>query len=67
MSVYDTFSIDNLDTMFDFGLFIHDFSMHGASRDIAILGGQQSKELTSALQKVGFITYRYDLQWMKYF
>ena len=44
--------MDGLDAMFDMGLYIHDLSMHGASRDIVLLGSQQSKELTQAVHKV---------------
>lgn len=46
------FSLDNLDVMFNTGLFINDLSMHDSSRDLVLAGTQQSAELKLALDQV---------------
>ena len=47
-------SLDNIDRMFDLGLYINDLSMHDVSRDLVLIGIQQSKELKSALNQVSY-------------
>jgi len=42
--------MDNLDVMFTMGLYINDFSMHDASRDMVLAGTQQAAELKMALE-----------------
>ncbi len=51
------FSLENLDVMFNTGLFINDLSMHDSSRDLVLAGTQQSAELKLALDQV--ITMKY--------
>ena len=46
------FSLENLDVMFNTGLFINDLSMHDSSRDLVLAGTQQSAELKLALDQV---------------
>jgi len=45
-------SLENLDVMFNTGLFINDLSMHDSSRDLVLAGTQQSAELKLALDQV---------------
>ncbi len=45
-------SMDNLDKMFEAGLFINDLSMHDSSRDLVLAGTQQRAELKLALDQV---------------
>lgn len=49
---YFYFSLENLDVMFNTGLFINDLSMHDSSRDLVLAGTQQSAELKLALDQV---------------
>ncbi len=49
---YVYFSLENLDVMFNTGLFINDLSMHDSSRDLVLAGTQQSAELKLALDQV---------------
>lgn len=49
---YHFFSLENLDVMFNTGLFINDLSMHDSSRDLVLAGTQQSAELKLALDQV---------------
>ena len=49
---YIYFSLENLDVMFNTGLFINDLSMHDSSRDLVLAGTQQSAELKLALDQV---------------
>ncbi|CAF1080242.1 unnamed protein product [Rotaria sordida] len=43
--------LENLDAMFNTGLFINDLSMHDSSRDLVLAGTQQSAELKLALDQ----------------
>lgn len=43
--------LENLDVMFNTGLFINDLSMHDSSRDLVLAGTQQSAELKLALDQ----------------
>ena len=45
-------SLENLDVMFNTGLFINDLSMHDSRRDLVLAGTQQSAELKLALDQV---------------
>ena len=45
-------SIEDLEEMFDLGLYIDDLSMHDSSRDLVLAGMQQSAELKLALDQV---------------
>jgi len=49
---YFIYSLENLDVMFNTGLFINDLSMHDSSRDLVLAGTQQSAELKLALDQV---------------
>ncbi len=51
------YSLENLDVMFNTGLFINDLSMHDSSRDLVLAGTQQSAELKLALDQVIKIEY----------
>jgi hypothetical protein len=51
------FSLENLDVMFNTGLFINDLSMHDSSRDLVLAGTQQSAELKLALDQVHEIKF----------
>ena len=42
-------SMENLDKMFNTGLFINDLSMHDCSRDLVLAGTQQQAELQMAM------------------
>ena len=44
-------SMENLDKMFDTGLFINDLSMHDSSRDLVLAGTQQQAELKMAMDQ----------------
>ena len=44
--------MENLEKMFDKGLYINDLSMHDSSRDLVLAGTQQSAELKLALDQV---------------
>ena len=44
--------MENLDKMFETGLFINDLSMHDSSRDLVLAGTQQQAELKMALDQV---------------
>ncbi len=44
--------LDNLDRMFDVGLYLNDLSMHDSSRDLVLAGQQQQAELKMALAQV---------------
>lgn len=46
------FSMENLERMFEAGLYINDLSMHDCSRDLVLAGTQQSAELKMALDQV---------------
>ncbi len=41
--------LENLDVMFETGFYINDLSMHDSSRDLVLVGTQQSAELKQAL------------------
>jgi len=41
--------LDNLDTMFHSGFYLNDLSLHDGSRDLVLVGTQQSAELKLAL------------------
>jgi CRISPR/Cas system CMR subunit Cmr6 (Cas7 group RAMP superfamily) len=56
------FSLENLDVMFNTGLFINDLSMHDSSRDLVLAGTQQSAELKLALDQV----IHMEIFWKKY-
>ena len=43
--------MENLDKMFDTGLFINDLSMHDSSRDLVLAGTQQQAELKMAMDQ----------------
>merc|ERR1712038_2102515 len=43
--------MENLDKMFETGLFINDLSMHDSSRDLVLAGTQQQAELKMALDQ----------------
>ena len=54
-STYKSTSIyrmENLDKMFKLGVYITDLSMHDVSRDLVLVGTQQSQELTQAVSQV---------------
>jgi hypothetical protein len=44
-------SLENLDVMFSTGFYINDLSMHDSSRDLVLVGTQQSAELKLALDQ----------------
>ena len=44
--------MENLDKMFKLGVYITDLSMHDVSRDLVLVGTQQSQELTQAVSQV---------------
>lgn len=44
--------MENLERMFEAGLYINDLSMHDCSRDLVLAGTQQSAELKMALDQV---------------
>ena len=44
--------MENLEKMFETGLYINDLSMHDSSRDLVLAGTQQSAELKLALDQV---------------
>ena len=46
------FRMDNLDRMFETGLYLNDLSMHDCSRDLVLAGTQQQAELKLALDQV---------------
>ena len=48
--------MDNLEKMFNTGLYINDLSMHDSSRDLVLAGTQQSAELKLALDQVSQYT-----------
>ena len=41
--------------MFEMGVYITDLSMHDVSRDLILVGTQQSNELTQALEQVSTV------------
>ena len=43
---------DNIDRMFELGLYIDDLAMHDVSRDLILIGIQQPKEFKLALNRV---------------
>ena len=43
--------MENLDKMFDTGLYINDLSMHDSSRDLVLAGTQQQAELKMAMDQ----------------
>ncbi len=43
--------MENLDVMFQTGFYINDLSMHDSSRDLVLVGTQQSAELKLALDQ----------------
>ena len=45
------YSLENLDIMFNTGFYINDLSMHDSSRDLVLVGTQQSAELKLALDQ----------------
>ena len=46
------YRMENLDKMFKLGVYITDLSMHDVSRDLVLVGTQQSQELTQAVTQV---------------
>ena len=46
------FRMENLEKMFETGLYINDLSMHDSSRDLVLAGTQQQAELKMALDQV---------------
>ena len=48
-------SMENLDKMFDLNVYITDLSMHDVSRDLILVGAQQSRELAELLTKVNIL------------
>ena len=44
--------MENLEKMFETGLYINDLSMHDSSRDLLLAGTQQQAELKMALDQV---------------
>ena len=46
------YRMENLDKMFKLGVYITDLSMHDVSRDLVLVGTQQSQELTQAVSQV---------------
>lgn len=44
--------MENLDRMFETGLYINDLGLHDSSRDLVLAGTQQSAELKLALDQV---------------
>lgn len=51
MIIDSHFSLESLDTMFNIGFYINDLSMHDLSRDLVLIGSQQSAELKIALDQ----------------
>lgn len=47
-----SYRMQDLDAMFNAGLYINDLSMHDFSRDLMLAGTQQSVELKLALDQV---------------
>ena len=45
------YSLENLDSMFKAGFYLNDLSMHDSSRDLVLVGTQQSAELKLALDQ----------------
>lgn len=45
------FRLENLELMFNTGFYINDLSMHDSSRDLVLVGTQQSAELKLALDQ----------------
>jgi len=57
MILYNTITLNycrmnNLEKLYNLGLYISDLSMHNASRDMVLLGGAQSKQLATVLVQV---------------
>ncbi len=52
--------MENLDKMFRLGIYITDLSMHDVSRDLVLVGTQQSQELTQAFDQVQKIMLQTD-------
>ncbi len=46
------FRMESLDKMFDLGVYLTDLSMHDVSRDLILVGAQQSRELAGLLTRV---------------
>ncbi|CAI2736969.1 unnamed protein product [Dicrocoelium dendriticum] len=44
-------TMENVDAMWDIGLFLNDLSMHDSSRDMVLAGEQQAAELKLALEQ----------------
>ena len=49
--------MENLEKMFETGLYINDLSMHDSSRDLVLAGTQQQAELKMALDQVGVVMF----------
>ena len=52
--LYFACRLENLDHMFNIGLFLNDLSLHDASRDLVLVGNHKSAELKIALDQVRF-------------
>lgn len=52
--------MEDVDAMWEVGLFLNDLSMHDSSRDMVLAGEQQSAELKMALEQVSNISHRDD-------
>ena len=51
--------MENIDRMFELGLYLNDLSMHDVSRDLVLVGIQQSKQLKSMFNQVRFWLLRH--------
>ena len=49
--------MENLEKMFETGLYINDLSMHDSSRDLVLAGTQQQAELKMALDQVSALIF----------
>ncbi len=50
--MYNITSMENLEKMFETGLYLNDLSMHDSSRDLVLAATQQEAELKLALDQV---------------
>ena len=57
MGVTSFFRMENLEKMFETGLYINDLSMHDSSRDLVLAGTQQQAELKMALDQVSALIF----------
>ena len=53
-------SVDNLDQMYDVGVYVHDLALHDLSRDLVLYSLNQSEDLNTVLDRVGLICLRFN-------